>query len=662
MFGPNRIIADGTKLHYKGLPGVLTNLPNEEVSISFTDVPAPTAIMNIDQLTKRIGKTIVFVDHREAPQNPKALTPDEIAIKAVREFAISELELLVGKNNVGGRKKREKAIQNAIEKAPQAGFLDYKAPSPATLGRWARDKNEHIDGVLRSVRAPRKKKTTTFSQEIIDFAITSIDRYYLTKAQPTYQLAYDCFIDEALEEFGKQENLPCYNTFCTWIKNLDPDLLTATRFGNKALRESKRRSLKKHVIDHILERVEIDAVHLAVGIVDDEGNYLGPVTLFVAIDCLTRAILGFEIQIGRGESSASYIQCIKHSFTPKDLSHLPEQPINIWFTYGVPEKIHGDGGTGVCSIETISFAHLAGCKFSIEPTGKGWKKPFIESFFATLRKQFAKTLRGYAGKIEDQKKRDNTLQQEAVLTKGEFEQLLTIWIVDEYHQTSHSGLERNPSNKKKHLTPAEAWQEQIELGYAPMLPPNFEQLQYVRGQEETRKVLGDACHKGISFENIIYNDETGRLRQIGLKLRQIGEVPEVSCQFSPNNISCITARDPFTDELFELPTFDERVYEGMTLGEFKAKYPSTYVQKGYGHKRRLRNSTTQKETEAKHAKKTSPKPKKSRTSQKEKLTERVKNHKTAMNNQAKGNIPNNNQKEQKSEQKRKEMRNKFKAC
>lgn len=579
-----------TRVSFNGLPAIATPLPQNYLCLTFDTVAQAPAVLTEEQVYKYFGKNLHLLSEKTVAPVKLSFTLEERLEVDRRSAYIKRLKEVSRKGGCGGVKLRQAVID---EVSRQIG--DLKKVSPAQLARWYKQAETHSQGVAATVKTKARQRRSNFPQEVIDLAILAIDRYYLLTSKPTKQFAFDCFVDDVKAQLGEDANYPSYVTFSKWIDMMTPPMdLIEARHGKKAAREAKRDAINRFYVDRIHERAEADAVHLAVGIVDDNQNYLGTVTLFVVIDCHSRAITGIQAQIGRGESSASVIDCFRNAISVKNAEEYSDEVVNDWPMYGSPSYIATDGGSGYAAHETVAFCQDAETEVVIVETGKGWKKPFVESFFRTLRTNFAKTLPGYCGKYTDQRQLDKTVQEQACLTLEQFESALVHWIVDEYHQSPHRGLDGK--------TPYQVWKESAEH-FPPMLPANYERIQYTKGQTEVRVIQGEQGNKGVVINNVDYNDIEGRLKAIASRLKQMGEDQQVVCEYSPNNISSINIVDPFTDEIFIAYAKDDRVHEHMSLAEYQAKYSTPKKVKGYGHKRVAKDSIVLQEAHERHQQK-----------------------------------------------------------
>lgn len=547
-------------IRYYDIPAIMNPLPNDMLAISY-EAPStldPTWI-SIDEAESEFGRNLVIRSGKPSSRNARSkmmLNPQEKRQVALRELYINALNGAKTTPGCGGVQLRKEVIRMVQQDHGVAPI------SASTLGEWYRKSEEHEDKILATLPSKHRKRECTFSDEVFQLANDIIIRDYLKLSEPSITSAHKKLIKAIQATQGMDAEYPSYGTFRNWIKALDPSLIVSKRSGKQAEREMKRKIIKKMKTERILQRVEVDAVSLNIGINDDVGNYLGTVTLFVCIDCFSRAVLGYCAQIGRGETSASVLDSFKHAIITKKSEHL-DKCKSDWPMHGLMELIVADGGSGYSAINTHAWCMRYGIARQTVETHSGWKKPFVESFFVSLRAKFAAELPGYVGKKKWNKKLDYTMKEQAVMTLDDFKLQLTRFIVDEYHQVKHSGLVDQ--------SPNEAWTESAHI-FPPVLPDDLSELQFCEGESKVRTIQG---HKGIRVNNIYYNDDEGRVLRLHnlLKYTQSGK-PEVRCEYSPNDISRITVHDPINDEVFEVETHDERIVFGMSLAEFAAKYPT----------------------------------------------------------------------------------------
>ncbi|MGF2734488.1 hypothetical protein [Marinobacter sp. DUT-1] len=576
----NTLAVTGNRVSFHNLHATLTTLPDSSVALTFDDERQPTIIKSRSEIESEFGKTLHLIPKGKAaaPKAPDVSVADYEELKR-RSAYLEELQRRTKKNGVGGVKIRQQVIARVARE-----IKDTNPISPATLGRWSKKAQEHSHGIASTLATTKRRRKPSFSQDVQDLALEIIDDYYLQLGNPTLQYAYDCFTEEFELRFGPEARRPCREVFRKWAKQAcDPIEFIEKREGRRAAKAAGRNAKRKLQTERILERVEADAVNLAIGVTDEGGRYLGPVTLFAVIDVYSRSILGLTVQVGRGESAGSVIDSYKHSICPKPLDSLPSTVQNDWPMYGAPETIVSDGGSGFASVQTQAFLLDAGCQSQIVQTYAGWRKPFVERFFLTLRRRFAQTLKGYCGKHTDRPNLDATIHEKASMTLQQFRTALYEWVIDEYHQTPHRGL-----NGK---TPYEVWEEQARV-FPPHLPVNFERIKFTMGETRTCTISGDHAHQGIQLNNLRYNDPDNKLKHIGMTLRRQGQTAQVTVEYTHNDLHSINVVDPITDEIFQAFVTDPDIKQGTTLAELKVLRASTYANKGFTGRRNAKSSQT----------------------------------------------------------------------
>lgn len=323
------------------------------------------------------------------------------------------------------------------------------------------------------------------------------------------------------------------------------------RQGASAGRAYRRNVMRRFGVEDILDRVEIDAVTINIGLKDELGTFYGPVTLYAAIDVYSRMIVGYHLQLGQGESASAYIHCLQHALMPKpDQEEL--DTLNRWPAYGVPGTIAADPSAAIQSLNFQTFVHHLKSTLIIVQAGQGWKKPFIERWFNTLRTRFLSTLPGYAGKRTDQNRASIDMKKHATLTVEEFKTMLDQYIVDEYHQRPHSGLNGQ--------TPHHVWT--ARLAEMPVVIPHaIENLKYLMGE-----TLQRVCsHEGIRIHNVFYH--SGELSQIFNEIHD--KKHKFTVHYDTEDVGRIVVLTPDGRTLV-VPAVDFELLNGMSLSQLRS--------------------------------------------------------------------------------------------
>ena len=507
------------------------------------------------EANEAFGTTLTIKSNQHVVKALKDLNTDQqIEVARLKMYIDAHWERL-GKGVVGGIHERTKTIKQV-----QQTTFDTKHMSPATLARLLKGFNQDPNFLIHRVKGDKTRtRQSKINPTVRDKALEFIDDYYLNRQPLSRSLIHEKLVKELNDEGFENSQIPSKQTFYNWTKELDPLLVLSKQCGRKEFIKANRNAVSKITTSQILERVEVDAVHLACGIVDAQNNFLGSVTVFAVIDCYSRSILGIHVQVGRGETIASVLDSYKHAFLPKTADY---GTLNKWTQFGTPQTLVNDGGSAYKSIEAQHFLIEATVSAIIAPTAQGWSKAFIERFFGTLRTRFAESLPGYCGRMNDIRRQEKSVKEEAVLTLEEFKSRLHKWIVDEYHQTPHRGLGNQ-------TTPQMVWDEQARI-YPPSVPANMEKMELPCGELLERTISGEHGHLGVVINKIRYNDRNARLKNLGLVLKQYGKKPIVQCNYNPNDISSISVVDPFTDEVFEVPS-TESIPAGMPYIQFRSE-------------------------------------------------------------------------------------------
>lgn len=428
--------------------------------------------------------------------------------------------------------------------------------SPATLNRKYRKWLDAGRVTARLLIKPLQARPSRIDDEVKALMDEVIENIYLKNRYINVSQCYRMFASR-YQQAGYQPDCPTRNTFEKRIKQRDAYEVTLRREGSVAARRKFRTVLKHFTTEYIMQRVELDAVQPNIELIDAEGNLIGKPVIFLMIDCHSRAILGYSITYGKGETAQAVIECIRHSILPKTREHYPYLQ-HEWLMYGVPSEIVCDAGAAMTSDSVSAFLASAGISRMTTETRQPWLKPFIERFNRTLRTQCLCYMPGYGGKRSDDFELPATLVQQACMQADEFERVLTGYIVDGYHQDKHSGLNGR--------SPHWVWNEQVQ--YNPvMLPENIESLNQFAGVVLEGTIQ---AHKGLQREKVFYNSRelVSLYRQI-CQEKNIKNSVKVNFYFNTFDISSIRVIDPFTGELLFVPAIDSRIEQGMTLAEHK---------------------------------------------------------------------------------------------
>jgi putative transposase len=510
------------------------------------------------------------------------ITDSEKLAQAERILAyVNELEI---RKKLGSGRTRLQVIDYIAKK-----IIDKVPPHEMQLYRWYK-KWEKVGKDINAFMNQKQPRTRPVTDAQIDFAMYIIDTFFLIPHGGNRSELFRTYKEQYVKDTHKQHfKLPEKPMSKTALENildtLDPYEVTATQKGLKTARTMFRNSNEKIVTFFPGERVEIDAVHLNLGIVDDEtGEYQGKIILFLAIDVHTRYILGYSIVYGLApaESAEGAVNLMRHVVSPK-LTNGNYQ--NDWHCIGTPYCFHADNGAAFIAENTLRFCAMLNADLHRSESRKSQRRPFIERFNRTLRDQLMTKIPGYLGKRLDEKDFNKTIEQAAVVTLLDFTRYLEQYIVDIYHQNPHKGLDGlSPSQKL----------EQCRNDFMPRPVPNLAKLNALVGTVKKRAI--QETH-GVQIENLCYHStQLKELRFSLMKNRKTVKKIEVEVIFNCNDISTVTVLLPNALESIIVKVRDKTIEPGTSLVQYKAmkameiagitpKTPKTFLSKHDEHKK-----------------------------------------------------------------------------
>ena len=553
---PNNVslTTHGAKILYNKMKATIKVIGSNEIAIQFDSPKIPTIVLDLEVAESQLLKTIQFRNPKaDSPILPTALTSTEQIEKIKIQTYLDELNVQAGPGGVGGSVLRQKVIDKVASE-----IEDVAKPSVASLARWQNLENVNALGITQTIlhRRKNKRKGRYEDSAIKELALVCIDDYFLDERLGSIIFAHKKY-DQAVQCHYPGVKTPTRQTFTNWINEICAIDKAVKRLGKRNAKQVRRNAVNEIKTERPLQRVEADGLHLAIGIIDEDGNYIGRIIILFVFDAFTRCVLGFKVSVGKGESSSSIIDSYRHALLPKTIGAGCKHNYPM---YGAFESIFTDGGKGYLAKEPNAFLLIAGVQQDVTQSYSGWLKPFVERFNGTVRSQFASKFKSYCGRMGDDRSSELTIKQKATLTLPKFEELLEKWIVDEYHQTVHSKLG---------CTPYEKWMQYFQ-NRSPMLPANMDFLSLPCGETRMATISGTHCHLGVQINKLKYNDADGKLKAIGMKLKAFNTATKVECRYSETNIYQILVIDPFDGSDFTVETTSNAVTDGMSLQEYKA--------------------------------------------------------------------------------------------
>lgn len=223
-------------------------------------------------------------------------------------------------------------------------------------------------------------------------------------------------------------------------------------------------------------------------------------TITVAIDCLTRAIVGLNVS-PFAPSTPGTKATIATILDDKSALAAFGEAGHDWPMSGRPEVIATDGGP-VFNNDEVGRT-LTTCMIGHElPEDDPRKRGTVEAFFRYLKR----VCRYFAGQTfkDVVEKGDYPAEEMASVAFEDFHKRVIRFIVDKYHHRRHRGLE--------YQTPSGVWQRTTEVADMPM-PPTSAQKLVAFGHVARADATLDK--HGLQFQGISYTSEAlGRLMRL----------------------------------------------------------------------------------------------------------------------------------------------------
>lgn len=405
------------------------------------------------------------------------------------------------------------------------------------------------------------KGKSRLSSELEAIIVSALDEYYLSEQKPTVQKTYE---DIVLRCRNAKINPPSLSTINRRVSVVDKRISMKKREGKKAVHPLH--PIKGEFPDgnYPLEVIQIDHTRVDIELVDSKHReVIGRPWITLAIDVYSRMIAGFYISF----DTPGYFgtgQCLANAILPKD-EILAKYGIQTkWPLEGFPSMIHMDNAREFRGKDIEMVCKEYNMTAVWRPVGRPNFGGHIERLVRTLNEDIH-TLKGTTfSNIVQRGSYDPS--KYANMTLEEFEEWLTILIVEVYHHKVHSALGKSPIARYMEgilggpNTPPRGRIVRTEKKDATRLRLNL--LPY---EERTIQRYGVVLD-GITYYSDVLNsfiprslDKHGKSSKTYLIRRD------------PRDISLIYFYDPDTKQYHTIPLKDRRAKAtGVSLWEYRA--------------------------------------------------------------------------------------------
>jgi putative transposase len=524
---------DGSRIQTdKGLARVQILNPNLCVLFDEDDNPL---LQTHEQMQAALKSGTYIVEIPDVAQ--LVLTDYQINDKDTRLMYVNSLMKIVTEHDV--RPTTNKAYKLMIDQVER----DYpitraveKHPAKSSVCRYWRAwvNGRCFDNVLVSARRDAPTRVHPASEAILCEFVGTTWQNSQSKLRSAHYRAYCMTVKEASK---KDNNILAVSerTFYRRIGELNTieDELKRSKTGSARhnhLLLTMQRKLRAH---SAMDRVEMDRIDLNLCLIDDEtGEVTGKVSIYFAIDCYTRAVVGTVVDTGLAECKESVVNLFQQVYMKDD--NLPFR--------GKPQIAAMDNGSGFIAATIHLLCEHLGITPVYVPPNSPSKKPFVESFNNSFRRNFCEGLAvnidgkltvgvpGYIG-VNNGKGHDNTTispAKAAVLSKRDFLYSLNTFLC-EYSHKKHSSTQKSPH---------ELWFE--SLNERPRTHYDYEAV--VEKFHVLQSSLNQKLYSNGTVRLLNHIFSSPELKQLYIKTKSLNAEARVVVTFNPFDARYVTVR------------------------------------------------------------------------------------------------------------------------
>jgi putative transposase len=376
------------------------------------------------------------------------LQPDEPTPEPPTETAFSELAEIEEQDWQTARERFEiiRPLLNDPDctREKVASRAQAAGRHTTTLYRWLQDYRQ--SGQL-STLAPAKPGVphgySRLDPEVETILVATIEEFYLhgqkrSMQQTCHEVARRC------RNAGIKRPHP--NTVRHRIKALSDQETFRRREGGKGVRDKYTPIPGAFPGAHWpLAVTQIDHTPVDLILVDDmHRRPVGRPWVTVAIDVFSRLVAGFSVSFDPPGSLAVGL-CLAHAILPKDLWLARHEIATAWPIWGVMDTVHADNAKEFRG----SMLRKACQEYGIDLHWRPVRRPHFGGHIERLLGTFNQDIHALPGSTFSNPMARGAYdsEQHAAMTLAEFEQWLSILIVEVYHQRLHSELGMTPLQK-----------------------------------------------------------------------------------------------------------------------------------------------------------------------------------------------------------------------
>jgi putative transposase len=454
-----------------------------------------------------------------------------------------------------GRRTRADILDRVqkIKTAQQDERSLQNSVSAASIYRWISDyenSSNDLRALIPSVHERGGKHTTRLREETDTLVEMVIQDKYKAHEKVTiddirYELAVRIAEENRVRPSQDQLNMPSRATLARRIAASSACQDYKNQRKQSSIRQTEIQCGQTPYPGLPLERVEIDHTRSDLVVIDDRDNLpLGRLTFTYCLDTATRYPLGYYL----GFEPPSYLtvmECLHHAIQPKGDVRKLYGVEHEWLAYGIPSTLVIDNGKEFIGRDLEDACLLLGVVLQYTPARTPQFKAGVERMFGSLNTMFFHTLPGTTFSNPAERGSYNSAGQACVYL-SDVDKMINIFLLDFYAERFHHGL---------NSIPARRWEEKIQHGFAPALPPSAEELSILLGRTTTRVIH----HYGVEFASLRYNCDD----LILLRTRLKGQAAKI--KYHPADLSCLYVYDTFERQYIRVPALADEYTHSLSL-------------------------------------------------------------------------------------------------
>lgn len=462
-------VIDAQGLEYAGLRSIETG---EDYRVNLLDA------MNSGETVFAVGP-----DSRVSLREPGLPVLDEKHFQQSKTRLDAILPLLRRPNRTA------RDVATAAEKAGKSSRMLY---------RWIDSYEKHgFKGLLS--RQTGGKGRTRIDREIEAILQGVIETQYLTTLKKTRAEIHRELQAKCANKGIKKEDWPSVSTVYRRIRAVPQATGIEKRLGKRAYEQAY--GLRGGVFrdnEYPLQTVQIDSTKLDIILRDEEtGETVGRPWFTPGLETYSRCLWGYYLGFQQPSADTAGLTIVQGSLR-KD-NYVKMFGLREWPVFGMPWQVHTDNGKDF----RAKFLERACAAHGINMIRRPFRKPeyggYIERFIGTLNTELIHTLPGTTFS-DVHEKGDYESEKESRLTISDLEAQLLKFIVNEYHNRTHTELG---------CSPLEKWKAGIEgqengVPIRPREPPDIERFRSDFLPTVPPDGLRTIERDGVHFNGLVY--------------------------------------------------------------------------------------------------------------------------------------------------------------